>query len=208
MSQTFSWECPFNLFELHFHCNYFKRFRPSFSWFITFTSRDFFSFRILHYGFIFNLIMLYFINILLILLFHLTFLNLFSTLIIPEPSVIHKGTHLVVVRHILTFAADFILFYSSEDTWPKVTYVIRMCSAFRLGLKRKCLFPFSRKCENHAKMGRFSRNFAKFRFAKIFVFAKIFAKIWRNFRFRENFRENLTKFSQKFSRKRKFSRKW
>jgi hypothetical protein len=23
----------------------------------------------------------------------------------------------------------------------------------RLGLKRKCIFPFSRKCENHAKIG-------------------------------------------------------
>jgi hypothetical protein len=50
-----------------------------------------------------------------------------------------------------------------------------------LGLKRKCFLKFSRKA-------KIKRNFAKFRFtkifAKIFVFAEIFAKI-------ENFRENL-----------------
>jgi hypothetical protein len=63
-------------------------------------------------------------------------------------------------------------------------------SDWNLGLKRKCIFPFSRKCENHAKMGRFSRNFTKIRFEK-------------NVRFRENFRENLVYFLRKVSRKRK-----
>jgi hypothetical protein len=55
------------------------------------------------------------------------------------------------------------------------------CDGSFLGLKRKCIFLFSRKCENHAKNGRFSRNF--------FVFAKI------SFLFREN-------------KKRRFSRKY
>jgi hypothetical protein len=32
-----------------------------------------------------------------------------------------------------------------------------------LGLKQKCIFQFSRKGENHAKMVRFSRNFANLR---------------------------------------------
>jgi hypothetical protein len=94
-----------------------------------------------------------------------------------------------------------------------------------LGLKRKCIFPFSRQCENHAKMGRFSRNFTKFRFAKIFRFREnfrknleYFSRKTKNFNFcenlvcfsrkqnsdfRENFRKNLVHFSPKFSRKRK-----
>jgi hypothetical protein len=47
-----------------------------------------------------------------------------------------------------------------------------------LGLKRKCIFQFLRKCENHAKIGRFLRNFTKFRFAKIsYNFREIFAKM-------------------------------
>jgi hypothetical protein len=43
-----------------------------------------------------------------------------------------------------------------------------------VGLKRKCIFQFSRKCENHAKMGRFPRNFAKLsrNFAKILAKTK------------------------------------
>jgi hypothetical protein len=41
-------------------------------------------------------------------------------------------------------------------------------------LKRKCIFKFLRKCESHAKMGRFLRNF-----------------VCENFRFHKNFRENL-----------------
>jgi hypothetical protein len=64
-------------------------------------------------------------------------------------------------------------------------FVGRMCErendykkAVGVGLKRKCIFQFLRKCENQAKMGRFSQNFTKFHFTKIF-------------RFRENFRENL-----------------
>jgi hypothetical protein len=49
-------------------------------------------------------------------------------------------------------------------TWGKVV---------ELGLKRRCIFQFSRKCKNHAKMGRFSQKIARFCFAKFFVFAKI-----------------------------------
>jgi hypothetical protein len=81
-----------------------------------------------------------------------------------------------------------------------------------LGLKRKCMFSFSRKCENHAKMGRISRNFTKFRFVKNFLenkkrrfsrkflifFARIFAKT-KN----ADFRENIVYFSQKILQKRK-----
>jgi hypothetical protein len=80
-----------------------------------------------------------------------------------------------------------------------------------IGLKRKCLFPFLRKCENHAKMVRFSRNFATNFARKKPIFAKIFAKI--SYIFRENFCENeKSRFSRKISRKfrifsRKFSRK-
>jgi hypothetical protein len=80
-------------------------------------------------------------------------------------------------------------------------------------LKRKCISLFSRKCENHAKIGRFLRNFTKFHkifcfcknfrenetqiFEKIFtkisyIFAKIFAKT-KNADFSENFRENFAK---------------
>jgi hypothetical protein len=83
---------------------------------------------------------------------------------------------------------------------------------YRLGLKRKCIFQFSRKCENHAKMGRFSQNFTKFCFRKNFrknlvsfsrklkisIVAKIYAKISWNFRKNEKLR-----FSRKFSRKQK-----
>jgi hypothetical protein len=53
----------------------------------------------------------------------------------------------------------------------------------KIGLKRKWLFIFSQKCKNHAKMGQFSRNFAKFRLAKIFRFQENFRE---NFRFSEN----------------------
>jgi hypothetical protein len=49
-----------------------------------------------------------------------------------------------------------------------------------LGLKRKSIFQFSRKCENHAKIRRFLQNVCKI-------------SVRENFRFRENFRENLTK---------------
>jgi hypothetical protein len=33
-----------------------------------------------------------------------------------------------------------------------------------LGFKRKCIFQFSRKCKNHAIMGRLSRNFVLWKF--------------------------------------------
>jgi hypothetical protein len=89
-----------------------------------------------------------------------------------------------------------------------------------------------KSCENHAKIGRFSRNFTKFRFAKIFrfcenfrgnekrrkcsqksqnIFTKIFAKT-KNSDFRkifektkqgENVRKNLKTFSQKQKHKMK-----
>jgi hypothetical protein len=54
-----------------------------------------------------------------------------------------------------------------------------------VGLKRKCIFQFSQKCENHAKMGRFSWNF---------VLRKC--------------SQNLTKISRQFSRKRKIQSIW
>jgi hypothetical protein len=43
--------------------------------------------------------------------------------------------------------------------------ILNAAYRYPLGLKR--IFQFSRKCENHAKMGWFSRNFMKFRLAKI-----------------------------------------
>jgi hypothetical protein len=52
----------------------------------------------------------------------------------------------------------------------------------QLGLKQRCIFQFFWKCKNYAKMERFSRNIAKFRFfRKNFCFRTIFAKISRNF---------------------------
>jgi hypothetical protein len=60
-----------------------------------------------------------------------------------------------------------------------------------LGLKRKCIFRFSRKW---ADFRQISRNFVS---RKIFeIFAKIFAKT-ENADFRNNFRENLVYFSRK-----------
>jgi hypothetical protein len=52
----------------------------------------------------------------------------------------------------------------------------------QLGLKQRCIFQFSRKCKNYAKMERFSRNITKFCLAKIFVFAKFSQKSHEIFR--------------------------
>jgi hypothetical protein len=100
---------------------------------------------------------------------------------------------------------------------------IKFSAFWQLGLKRKCIFPFLRKCKNHAKMGRFSRNFMKFSFAKIFCFLenlkKISQKLSRNFfskilsiflknsDFCEKFSENECNFLKKFYGSKHFSLK-
>jgi hypothetical protein len=61
-----------------------------------------------------------------------------------------------------------------------------------LGLKRKPIFSFSRK----AKISENSLTFAKFCFAKIFVFAKDFA---RNFCSRDGFREKFLFLQKNFN---------
>jgi hypothetical protein len=72
-------------------------------------------------------------------------------------------------------------------------------------LKRQCIFQFSRKCENHAKMGRFSRNFTKF--AKIFCFRENIAKYRENetFKFSRNFFQKYREiFAKIFAKTEKF----
>jgi hypothetical protein len=61
---------------------------------------------------------------------------------------------------------------TSDWPFPSLEVCAQMGSDGFIGLTRKCIFQFSRKCENHAKMGRFSRNFVSRKslenFAEIF----------------------------------------
>jgi hypothetical protein len=62
--------------------------------------------------------------------------------------------------------------WTPDGIWSDVLYFI--CSELGLGLKRKCIFQFSWKCEN----GTIFAKCREISFAKIFVFAKISQKIF------------------------------
>jgi hypothetical protein len=84
------------------------------------------------------------------------------------------------VRKILALLYDRFLFFTY------VSIFSNLCITNKVDIRVETKMHFS----VFAKMGRFSQNFTKFRFAKIFCFL-------------ENFCENLVYFSRKFSRKRK-----
>jgi hypothetical protein len=84
--------------------------------------------------------------------------------------------HVVLFLHSITIWVDLGGFvkkiFSShfrentkiDENRENINAVDYLGNGVQLGLKQRCIFQFSRKCKNYAKMEQYSRNIAKFCF--------------------------------------------
>jgi hypothetical protein len=105
---------------------------------------------------------------------------------IEIPDLKSKGISNIVLQ---IFTSDTPILYRKGEKVSDQKSIDDEENCLKTGLKRKCVFSFSRKCENLAKIDWFLRNVTKFRFTKVVRFSK-------------NFLKNVVNFLQNFSQKR------